>query len=68
MSRGPLLEKGHPSRHPGRYDSGLFGERGWKLLGEPLGMGSTIVGVIACGAALAAVSLATWEKHPSRQV
>ena len=48
--------------------AGFLGSVGWKLLGEPLGMGSTIVGVIACGAALAAVSLATWEKHPSRQV
>ena len=40
----------------------------WKLLGEPLNLGSTIVGVLCCGIALVVVSFATSEKYPSRQV
>ena len=40
----------------------------WKMLGEPLNLGSTIVGVIFCAVALVAVSLATCKSHPSRQV
>ena len=38
---------------------------GWKLIGEPFGLGSTVPGTIACGVALVAVSLATCKKHPS---
>lgn len=38
---------------------------GWKLAGEPFGLGSTVPGTIACGIALVAVSLATCKKHPS---
>jgi len=40
----------------------------WKFMGEPLNLGSTIVGVICCAIALVAVSLATCKKHPSKQV
>ena len=40
----------------------------WKFMGEPLNLGSTIVGVVCCGIALVAVSLATCKKYPSRQV
>lgn len=38
---------------------------GWKLAGEPFGLGSAVPGTIACGAALIAVSLATCKSHPS---
>lgn len=38
---------------------------GWKLVGEPFGLGSTVPGAIACAVALVAVSLATYQKHPS---
>lgn len=38
---------------------------GWKLLGEPFGLGSTVPGTIACAIALAGVSLATCQKNPS---
>lgn len=48
--------------------TGLITSVGWKLLGQPLNLGSTIVGVVCCGVALVAVSLATYRKHPSRQL
>ncbi|MCI8419814.1 MAG: sodium:solute symporter family protein [Oscillospiraceae bacterium] len=38
---------------------------GWKLLGEPFGLGSTVPGTIACAIALVGVSLATCKKSPS---
>lgn len=38
---------------------------GWKLAGEPWGLGSAVPGTIACGIAMVAVSLATYKKHPS---
>lgn len=38
---------------------------GWKLLGEPFGLGSAVPGTLACGAALAVVSLATCKRRPS---
>ena len=38
---------------------------GWKLAGEPFGLGSAVPGTIACGIALIAVSLATCKSHPS---
>ena len=38
---------------------------GWRLAGEPFGLGSAVPGTIACGAALAAVSLATYKTRPS---
>jgi len=38
---------------------------GWKLAVEPFGLGSAVPGTIACGAALIAVSLATYKRHPS---
>ena len=38
---------------------------GWKLLGEPFGLGSAVPGTIACGIALVAVSLATYKSRPS---
>lgn len=38
---------------------------GWKLAGEPFGLGSAVPGTIACGLALVLVSLATYKKHPS---
>lgn len=38
---------------------------GWKLAGEPFGLGSAVPGTIACGLALVLVSLATCKKHPS---
>ena len=41
---------------------------GWKLLGEPMNLGSTIVGVVCCGVVLVCVSLATCKNQPSRQV
>ena len=38
---------------------------GWKLAGEPFGLGSAVPGTIACGLALVVVSLATYRKWPS---
>ncbi len=38
---------------------------GWKLMGEPLGLGSAVPGTVACGIALVSVSLATCKTHPS---
>ena len=41
---------------------------GWKLIGTPFGLGPTVPGAIACAAATVAVSLATYEKHPSEML
>lgn len=38
---------------------------GWKLAGLPFGLGAAVPGAIACAIALVAVSLATYQKHPS---
>lgn len=38
---------------------------GWKLLGEPYSLGSTVPGIIACAIALSGVSLATYKNNPS---
>jgi len=40
----------------------------WKLLGSPLGIGSTIIGVVLNGLVCVAVSLLTWKKHPSKPI
>ncbi len=39
---------------------------GWKLIGQPFGLGAAVPGTIACAIALVAVSLATCKKSPSR--
>lgn len=41
---------------------------GWKLLGQPFGLGATVPGAIVCGILLVAVSLATYKKTPSVMV
>ncbi len=38
---------------------------GWKLAGQPFGLGAAVPGTIACAIALVAVSLLTYKKHPS---
>lgn len=38
---------------------------GWKLIGQPFGLGSAVPGTIACGIALLCVSLATYKTSPS---
>lgn len=38
---------------------------GWRLAGEPLGLGSAVPGTIACAIALISVSLLTCRTHPS---
>ncbi len=38
---------------------------GWKLMGQPLGLGAAVPGAIACLIALICVSLLTYKKHPS---
>ena len=38
---------------------------GWKLCGNPWGLGPTVPGAIACAIALVLVSLATYKKQPS---
>ena len=38
---------------------------GWKLAGQPFGIGAALPGVIACGVALVVVSLATYKSQPS---
>ena len=40
----------------------------WKLLGSPLGIGSTIIGVVLNGVFCVAVSLLTYKKYPSKTV
>lgn len=37
---------------------------GWKLAGNPLGLGETVPGALACGILLVAVSLATCKNQP----
>lgn len=39
---------------------------GWKMLGQPFGLGAAVPGTIACAIALVAVSLMTYQKTPSR--
>ena len=41
---------------------------GWKLLGQPFGLGATVPGAVTCGVLLVTVSLATCQKHPSVMV
>ena len=41
---------------------------GWKLLGQPFGLGATVPGTIVCGILLVIVSLATCNSHPSVMV
>lgn len=38
---------------------------GWKLVGQPFGLGAAVPGTIACLIALVTVSLATYKKYPS---
>ena len=38
---------------------------GWKLIGQPFGLGAAVPGTIACAIALVVVSLLTCKKHPS---
>ena len=44
---------------------GLVVSIGWKVAGEPFGLGSTVPGTIVCGILLVTVSLLTYQKHPS---
>ncbi len=37
---------------------------GWKLAGQPFGLGATVPGTIVCAVALVSVSLVTYKKHP----
>lgn len=41
---------------------------GWKLAGQPLGLGATVPGALVCGVLLVIVSLATYSKHPTTMV
>ena len=38
---------------------------GWKLAGQPLGLGATVPGALACAAALVIVSFATYKRSPT---
>lgn len=38
---------------------------GWKLVGQPFGLGAAVPGAIACLIALVSVSLMTYKRHPS---
>ena len=38
---------------------------GWKLAGQPFGLGAAVPGTVACGIALVVVSLATYKRAPS---
>jgi len=38
---------------------------GWKMIGQPFGLGAAVPGTAACALALVAVSLATCKKNPS---
>ena len=44
---------------------GFFVTVGWKLAGQPFGLGATVPGAITCGVLLAAVSLATFRSAPA---
>lgn len=44
---------------------GFFVTVGWKLVGQPFGLGATVPGAITCGVLLAAVSLATFRSAPA---
>ena len=39
---------------------------GWKLAGNPFGLGETVPGAVVCGLLLVTVSLATYKKSPCR--
>ena len=39
---------------------------GWKLAGNPFGLGETVPGAVVCGLLLITVSLATYKKSPCR--
>lgn len=39
---------------------------GWKLAGNPFGLGETVPGAVVCGLLLVIVSLATYKKSPCR--
>ena len=39
---------------------------GWKMMGQPFGLGAAVPGTIACAIALVAVSLMTCQKTPSK--
>ena len=41
---------------------------GWKLAGQPFGLGATVPGALVCGVLLVTVSLATYSKHPTIMV
>ena len=45
--------------------AGFFVCIGWKLAGQPFGLGATVPGAIACAIALVAVSLATYKRSPA---
>ena len=38
---------------------------GWKLIGQPFGLGAAVPGTMACLLALVIVSLLTCRRHPS---
>lgn len=38
---------------------------GWKLAGQPFGLGASVPGAIACGVVLVVVTFATYKKYPS---
>ena len=38
---------------------------GWKLAGQPFGLGATVPGAIACATVLVIVSLATYKRSPT---
>ena len=40
----------------------------WNLAGSPLGIGSTIIGVVLNAIVCVTVSLATYKKYPSKEV
>ena len=48
--------------------SGFVVTVGWKLAGQPFGLGATVPGALVCGVLLVTVSLATYSKHPTIMV
>lgn len=56
-----------PGSWPGMI-GGFVVTVGWKLAGQPFGLGATVPGALVCGVLLVAVSLATYQKHPTTMV
>ena len=65
---GSVLEESHQRGIMAGMLGGFVVTVVWKLVGEPMGLGATVPGAIACGVLLVGVSLATYRKRPTVMV